>query len=106
MGLHCSHFFSRRHRSVRWNPDNGTSMCFSCHNRLGGDPDDFVRWMRERVGEGMIDILREKRDDLMLAKSLKKNETDIARHYREEFKRLKGLRSEGHVGRLEIIGYE
>ncbi|MAA66780.1 MAG: hypothetical protein CL581_18655 [Alteromonadaceae bacterium] len=81
-------------------------MCFSCHNRLGGDPDDFVRWMRERVGEGMIDILREKRDDLMLAKSLKKNETDIARHYREEFKRLKGLRSEGHVGRLEIIGYE
>lgn len=105
MGLHCSHYFSRRHRAVRYDPDNVTSMCYGCHNRLGGDPDDFRRWMVERVGEGLIDILREKRDDVMLAKTCKKNEPDIAKHYQEEFKRLKQLRADGHAGRLEVRSY-
>jgi hypothetical protein len=58
-----------------------------------------------RVGEGMIEILREKRDDIGLAKSIKKNLKDVAKHYKAEYERLKEERMRGEKGKLEIMSY-
>jgi hypothetical protein len=58
-----------------------------------------------RVGEGMIEILREKRDDIGLAKSIKKNLKDVAKHYKAEYERLKEERMRGERGKLEIMSY-
>jgi homoserine dehydrogenase len=72
---------------------------------LGSNPDDFRRWVIGNVGEGMIEILREKRNDIGLAKSIKKNLKDVAKHYKAEYERLKEERMKGEKGRLEIMPY-
>ena len=105
MGLHCSHYFGRRAKSLRFCPDNAFAHCFGCHQRLGSNPDDFHRWMVDKVGEGMMEILREKRNDIGLAKSINKDLKGVAKHYREEHKRLKTLREQGEVGILNIVEY-
>ena len=105
MGLHCSHYFGRRANSLRYCPDNAFAHCFGCHQRLGSNPDDFRGWMVSKVGEGMIDILREKREDIGLAKDIKKNIKDVAKHYKAEYERLKQERLNGATGPLEIISY-
>ena len=104
-GLHCSHYFGRRANGVRYCPDNALSHCWGCHMKLGSNPDDFREWMVNKVGEGMIDILRQKREDIGLAKSIKKNLKDVAKHYKAEYERLKSLRMAGEKGQLDIIEY-
>lgn len=86
VGLHCSHIFSRRHRTIRWCKDNVQALCFSCHQWFGGNPADSGRWITELKGEGFIEMLREKRD--MKLKISKLEEKDIAKHYRAELKKL------------------
>ena len=104
-GLHCSHYFGRRANAVRYCPDNASSHCWGCHQRLGSNPDDHRQWMVNKVGEGMINILRDKREDIGLAKSIKKNLKDVAKHYKAEYERLKSLRMAGEKGPLDIIEY-
>ena len=53
----------------------------------------------------MIDVLREKRNDIGLAKSIKKNLKDVAKHYKAEYERLKSKRLEGEMGELEVFEY-
>ncbi len=103
--LHCSHYFSRRHNSIRHDPENAVSMCFGCHSRLGGDPDDFRSWMVFHSGEDLVTNLRAKRNDTALAKLVKKNQKLIATHFQAEYARLKDLRAAGAVGQLEIRGF-
>ena len=85
-GLHCSHIFGRRHRTIRWCKDNVQSLCASCHNWFGENPADSGKWLEETLGEGHLDILREKRDSGVKVSKLE--EKDISKHYREEFKRI------------------
>ena len=86
MGLHCSHIFSRRHRTIRWCKDNVQALCFSCHNWFGGSPADSGYWVTELLGEGHMEILRDKRDSKQKVSKLE--EKDIAKHYRSELKKL------------------
>ena len=85
-GLHCSHTYSRRHRTIRWCKDNADSMCFSCHQWFGGNPADSGIWIAEIKGDGVIEILREKRDSMVKVSKLE--EKDIAKHYRQEYARI------------------
>lgn len=86
MGLHCSHIFSRRHRTIRWSKDNVQALCFSCHQWFGGNPADSGYWVTELLGAGHMDLLREKKDSKQRVS--KQEEKDIAAHYRAELKRL------------------
>lgn len=104
-GLHCSHYFGRRAYAVRFDPDNVFAHCFGCHQKFGANPDDFRAFFVEQRGEGMAQLLREKREDIGLAKSVKKNLKDVAAHYRAEFKRLKAERARGETGPLTVVGY-
>lgn len=104
-GLHCSHLFSRRHYSLRHCPDNCFSHCYSCHQRLGGCPVTFTRWAEERLGVGLVEILREKHLDTNLGKLMKKSQREIAAHYRQTYSDMQSKRAAGHTGRLEFVGY-
>lgn len=106
-GLHCSHLFSRRHYSVRFcaNPPNAFAHCFGCHSYLGGNPVIFRNWAINEIGEGAIELLTEKHNNINLAKDIKKNLKDVAAHYKKEHERLMQLRADGAVGKLEVIGY-
>jgi hypothetical protein len=54
------------------------------------------------MGEGCIDILREKANDTSLGRSAKREVKDIAQHYRSELKRSYVLRAEGGTGNIPI----
>jgi len=86
MGLHCSHIFSRRYRTIRWSKDNVQALCFSCHQWFGGNPADSGYWVTELLGEGHMELLREKRDSKVKVSKLE--EKDIAKFYREQLKKL------------------
>ncbi len=104
MGLHNSHIFSRRHRTIRWCSDNTQALCFSCHQWFGGNPADSGAWVTNLLGDSHMDLLREKRDSRM--KVTKADEKDIAKHYKAEYERLLKRRSNGETGRLDFDSYQ
>ena len=90
---------------MRWSKDNAFAMCWGCHQKLGSNPDDFRLWAVNKVGQGMIDILREKREDISRAKIFKKNEKEVAKHYKTEYERMLEKRNDGETGRIEFQDY-
>ena len=111
MGLHCSHYFGRRNYSVRFcggGADGVTNTfchCFGCHQRLGSNPYDFTKWVTDTIGEGALEMLIEKRNDINAAKMIKKNLKDVAAHYKLEFEGLQARRAGGDSGILTFNSY-
>jgi hypothetical protein len=60
--------------------------------------------MNEVLTDAEQELLRERRDDVQLAKMYRKTKGkgEIAKHYRDELKRIQGLRAEGVTGRIEF----
>lgn len=104
MGLHNSHIFSRRYRTIRWCKDNAQALCFSCHQWFGGNPADSGLWITELLGDGHMDLLRERRDSRMKVSKL--DEKEIAGHYRAEHKKLLERRANGETGILNFESYQ
>ena len=94
--LHCSHFYSRRHRSIRWHPLNAFSHDFGCHQRLGENPAEFVDWVEKNRPESlaMRDLVN------VITKVTKKDRKLIALHYKAEYEKMRALRDLGSKGRL------
>jgi hypothetical protein len=63
----------------------------------------FTKWVTERLGAGMVEILREKAYAVTKLKPADK--ADMAKHFRAELKRLESLRKAGEVGRLEFAAW-
>lgn len=101
--LHCSHFFSRRHRATRWSPDNAAAHCYGCHVRLGGDPVLFTDWIRKYLGETRFDMLRDRHNQSV--KISKVEEKEIARHYKAQYEFLLEKRSQGVTGYLDLVAW-
>lgn len=110
-GLHCSHYFGRRNYSVRFcaggsgGVTNAFSHCFGCHQKMGSNPYDFTKWVTDTIGEGALEILIEKRNDINAAKMIKKNLKDVAAHYKLEFEGLQARRAGGDSGVLTFTPY-
>ena len=49
--LQCSHFYGRRAKSVRFDPDNASALCMYHHQWLGEHPLEHVEWFKKRLGE-------------------------------------------------------
>jgi len=63
-GLNSHHIFSRSNGSVRWEPDNGISLCVS-HHVFGNfsahkSPIEFVEWIKKVRGKDWYSRLRKK----------------------------------------------
>jgi len=101
--LHCSHLFGRRYLGTRFNPDNCFSLCAGCHMKMGENPVEHHEWARKRLGDGLIEILREKAQKVR--KLPKPEKEEMYRHYRAELKRLESLRKAGEIGRIEFEGW-
>ena len=102
MGLHYSHFHGRGKWGVRFCVENAEALCYGCHQYLGSQPNLHAEHKLEMLGQGAIDILREKSNDTSLGRAAKREVKDIAKHYRQEFKRIYDLRSEGVTGKITI----
>ena len=100
---HLSHFYGRRGRSTRWYKDNGFCLCAGCHNYLGEHPLEHSIFVKEILGEGCLDILTERAFTPM--KVTKDEEKEIARHYREQLKKILEARKNGVDGFIDFEGY-
>lgn len=98
-GLHCSHFFSRRHYSIRWHPINAAAHCFSCHQYLGGNPIEFTEWIKAHLNS-RYDELTELRCKVVRFRGPDKEE--MFTHFKSEFDRMQKLRDKGETGRIEF----
>jgi 5-methylcytosine-specific restriction endonuclease McrA len=50
-GLQCAHTFSRRNKSVRWDPENAQALCYGCHLFWAhSEPILFTAWIKKRLG--------------------------------------------------------
>lgn len=103
-GIHNSHLFGRGMKGTRWNADNCSAMCFSCHKRLGENPVAHTAWAVSRLGQGLVDILHEKASKPY--KVPKHEKEEMHKHYKAELKRLQSLRKQGVTGRLEFEGWQ
>lgn len=70
----AAHIFSRRHLSTRWDPRNGTGLCFYCHIIWGHrEPVEFTLWVKQEIGENLFEVLRKKAQEIYSETSLKKD---------------------------------
>lgn len=103
-GLHCSHNFSRRHRTIRWCKDNALPLCYSCHQFFGGNPLDSGLWLLSEFGEEFFDRLREKMHSKVKVSKLE--EKEIAKHYKEQLAIIEQKRAEGVEGFIDFLSYQ
>ena len=101
--LQCSHVYSRRWASVRHEPINSLALCAGCHRTLGENPIDHVQAYIMVHGIERHELLRELKERIV--KKRDRPEKDIAKHYREEWKRMTALREQGVTGRIDFVGY-
>lgn len=61
VNLNAHHIFGRRNFSVRWNLDNGISLCVSCHkfgrHSAHESPMEFANWLIQERGQDWYDVL-------------------------------------------------
>lgn len=84
--MECAHIYGRAAKSVRWSMDNAVCLCHYCHMKFTANPLEFTKWLEDTLGQGHMDMLREKWQVLMKTNKLLRKE--IAKHYREEFKKM------------------
>tara|TARA_R110000803_G_scaffold13278_2_gene37568 strand:+ start:1262 stop:1663 length:402 start_codon:yes stop_codon:yes gene_type:complete len=85
-GFECCHIYGRANKSTRWSADNAVALCGGCHRHFTEHPLAFYDFLLEHLGQGHLDLLREKKNSI-----LKTNRTlrlEIAKHYRSEFRRM------------------
>ncbi len=99
-GLHCSHHFSRRKRSVRWHPNNASAACFTCHQTLGENPVIFHDWIKGHLGDEKFAALRVQAQKIVTLK--KHDKADIHANLKASWEDMQARRKAGEVGRLEF----
>lgn len=55
--LHCSHFWGRGNKSVRFDEENACALCYGCHRILGSDPILHREFFLDRLGQEKFDAL-------------------------------------------------
>ena len=85
--MECSHIYGRRHRTIRWCKDNAVCKCTTCHRWWHENPTESGAWFINKYGQGVMDILTEKRNSRI--KVTKLEEKEIAKHYRQQLKLMK-----------------
>lgn len=102
-GLDCSHHHGRGGWSIRFDPLNAEALCYGCHSHYGGTE----KRRKEVLTEQQQDLLYNLLEDRELGKAYRKTKGkgDIAKHYRNELKRMQELRAQGETGRIEFIGW-
>ncbi len=99
-GLHAAHWHSRGNWFTRFDPANLLALCYGCHSFTARERDEHRKTMLRYISEMELDRLAFDRN--RPAYGIKKRVSEIAKHYREQHKKMQALRAQGHTGRLEI----
>lgn len=99
-----SHIHTRAHRTIRWCKENGVAKCHTCHRWWHGNPTEAGVWFIATFGQGVEDLLIEKRNQKV--KIPKAEEKEIAKHYREQLKIIQEKRANGEEGFIDYISWQ
>lgn len=102
-GIHCSHFYGRRAKSVRWHPLNAAAHCAGCHKYLESNPIEFQEWIQNHLGSHYNTLIDLKNNTLKLNDTQK---NDMLIFFKKELDRMKNLRYEGKIGRIEFASFQ
>jgi len=61
--LHCSHIIPRKHKSLRWLPENAVAHCFECHNMLEKTRHVMKAWVKEKYNN--MHLLEQRKNKVM-----------------------------------------
>jgi hypothetical protein len=61
--LHCGHYWSRRHLSVRWEEANTEVQCYACNCMQEGNKPAFTIALIRKHGVGILDKLEWKKNN-------------------------------------------
>jgi hypothetical protein len=104
-GLHASHFFGRRGQSTRFHGDNVYAHCFSCHQRLGGNPHEFSTWVKGQLGETRYDELVLRANAPL--KRTKAERKEMLEHFKAQLAYIERRRREkGETGLVEFVEWD
>mgnify|MGYP001590095436 FL=1 len=81
-GLDTSHIFGRRHKSVRWQPLNAKSLCFTCHRWWHENPTESGKWAEAFLGREKYACLVALKNEIV---------KDNVAHRKSQWDRLKAL---------------
>ena len=87
-GSQTSHFHSRRKKSTRWDLDNASWACFTCHIYLGEHPNKHYEFFKKRLGTERFEELNIRAE--MLVKYSKSDKEKIKADLKEKVKLLEG----------------
>ena len=101
--LDWSHLHSRTRLLIRWSPDNCFAHCKTCHRFFGSNAPHFNDWALERLGEGMMQILKEK--SWATKKPYRSERLEILAFYKDQYEKMMQQRADGVTGRIEWQGW-
>ena len=104
--LHCSHFFSRAKKAVRYDGNNAFAHCFYCHQMFGSNPYYFVQHYVDMYGKDLLSILQEKSENMSLGKRAHKEKKEISKHYRCEANKLIQIRESGNSEWIDFVSWD
>lgn len=84
MALHCSHFHGRARKSVRWDKENASALCYGCHQYFTSNPQEHREFFLKRLGAERLEVL-----DMRARVPTKVNEDLIALGLKMELDALK-----------------
>lgn len=102
--MDCSHIISRANRRTRFTVDNAICLCRSCHEKMGRNTLEHAALAQDVLGEDRYWALKRKANTVK--KIPKTVEKQIAKHYRNELKRIEDLRNCGHRGIIKLEDWE
>lgn len=102
--MQAGHFIPKvQGNGIYFEIENVHPQCYRCNINLGGNGAEYYPYMLKTYGQGMIDILKEKQREIVKFSIFDYQEME--QHYKQEFKRIDGLRKNGTTGIIEIEGY-
>ena len=103
-GLHASHYWGRRNRSVRWHGMNVWAHCFACHMNLGGNPHEFKSWVFKQLGEPNYDELTLRANSVR--KYTKADRKEMRAHFKEQLADIRRRRADGEQGYINFVDWD
>lgn len=86
--LQVSHFHGRRKASVRYDEENCSCVCFSCHMYLGENPFAHTEFFRKRLGSERFEMLNIRANATVTPGYVKTLKEALTLYYKEKIKLL------------------
>jgi hypothetical protein len=102
-GIHCSHYWGRAIKQLRYSELNTSALCYGCHMRFTSDPWAHTDFMRKKVGQETL----EKMAVLAYSKyKFTQKEQDLAlAHLIEQWRIMSIERRAGNNDKLKYEGW-